>query len=205
MLKIKHISLVVMAMVLSFSTLANAKWEEGTHYDVISEKATKKKEVMEIFSFWCPSCFRFEPLAKQIKSTLPDDVKFVKAHVDFLAYADNQTQNDATLLMLAARAMKDEERFNQALFDAIHKNGTKPDSIDALYEIYANAGGDVDKMKKLAKSFGIKSQFNMNKKRVAGTRSVPTFIINGKYRLKITRDMTPDEIVEAVIWLTSQK
>lgn len=66
----KFAVLFVMAMLLPLTACAQegtAKWKEGTHYTVLDEEATKKPVITEFFSFWCPHCFQFEPIVKQIK------------------------------------------------------------------------------------------------------------------------------------------
>ena len=40
--------------------------KEGVHHEVISETATQKPEVREFFSYYCPHCLKFEPLAKRL-------------------------------------------------------------------------------------------------------------------------------------------
>ena len=35
-------------------------------------------------------------------------------------------------------------------------------------------------------------------------KGVPSFIINGKYQPTFTRDMTPDDMINLIIWLTKQ-
>lgn len=203
----KRLFTALFITVLSAMSLSAAaqSWEEGTHYKVIGDKATAKKEVLEVFSFWCPTCYRFEPIAEQIKQQLPKDAKFIKAHVNFMGYVDRDVQDAATKAMLAARAMKQEQELNTALFKAIHEQRQPITGMDDIVKVYGEAGGDTAKLQKLANSFGIRSQFNRNGKLVAGVSSVPTFIVNGKYQVTITRDMTPDDIVALTVWLTSQK
>ena len=49
--------LLSLVLLLPLQACAQEKWREGTHYKVIAEQATEKKEVLEFFSFWCPHCF----------------------------------------------------------------------------------------------------------------------------------------------------
>jgi thiol:disulfide interchange protein DsbA len=186
------------------SALANT-WQENTHYKIIKQQASPQAQVLEVFSFWCPACYRFEPIAQQIKSKLPRHVSFTKAHVNFLGGASKETQNAATAAMIAARAMQDENTFNTALFNAIHRDRTPVVNMNDIKGIYQKVGGDGTKLEKLSKSFGIKGQIKRNDTLTQGVRSVPTFIVNGKYQAIFTRDMTPDQFVELIIWLTSKQ
>jgi thiol:disulfide interchange protein DsbA len=198
----------ILASVFFFCTLsvnAQSKWEEGTHYKVVAQEKSTKPMVKEVFSYWCPACFRFESVAMQLGKALPDNVNFLKAHINFLGSASKEAQNHATLAMLAAKAMKDSAKFNQALFEAIHVKRSNIEDLDDIANVYGSAGGDAEKLRKLSNSFGIKSQFAKNSKATAGIRSVPTFIVNEKYQAIFTRDMTPDTYVNLILWLLKQE
>ena len=62
---------------------------------------------------------------------------------------------------------------------------------------------------KLVSSFGVNSMLNKNNKLIVKYRKhlsgVPNFIVNGKYQAKFTRDMTNDDIVDLIVWLSKQK
>lgn len=202
-----YVRAIAVLMMFGFVAAASAQstWQEGEHYEVIGDKVSQTKQVREVFSFWCPSCFNFEAVAKQIKSSLAKDTKFIKAHVNFMGSSSAQAQNDATLGMLAARAMKQEDLYNGALFNAIHKDRKNITGLDDMLAVFAAAGGDSKKLKKLASSFGIKTQIAKNNKLTRGVSSVPSFIVNDKYKAKFSRNMSPDQFVELIMWLTIQK
>ncbi|UAA38991.1 thiol:disulfide interchange protein DsbA/DsbL [Paraneptunicella aestuarii] len=181
-----------------------AQWQEGEHYDIINEQLNPRLGIVEIFSFWCPHCFQFESIASQLKSKLPEDINFTKAHVEFMRSAPVNIQQEATKMMLVARAINREDSFNKALFKAIHEDKKHFNSVEAIKEILLEQGVDGEKVLKLADSFGMKSRINRNNKLTEGINEVPTFIVNGKYKAKFTRDMTPDSFVELILWLTKQ-
>jgi thiol:disulfide interchange protein DsbA len=189
----------------SFNSLAQTKWQENTHYKVIAEKASTQPKVQEIFSYWCPACNAFERIVPQIKGALPDNISFEKVHVNFNGSTTKETQNDATAVMLAAKALKTDVPFNKALFNAIHQQRTRITSKADILAIYAGTGADVAKLEKMMGSFGIRSQVAKNDKIARSVRSVPTIIINEKYQATFTRDMTPAQSVELISWLVKQK
>lgn len=201
----KYIYSLVLSLFFAFAALAQTPWVEGTHYKVLAEGASNTAQVKEVFSFWCPHCYKFESIATQVKQSLPDNVNFKKVHVNFLGSATREAQNDATRALLAARAMDDEVRFNRALFDAIHKDRKAISGMDDILAVYSAAGGDSGKMQKLSESFGIKGQITKNDNEAKGVRTVPAFIVNEKYQAIFTREMTPDQFVELIVWLSSQK
>jgi len=197
--------LVVFLCLTSFYSLAQAKWQENTHYKVIAEQASAKPKVQKIFSYWCPACNSFETLVPQIKRALPADISFEEVHVNFNGSITKQTQNDATAVMLAAKALKTDVQFNKALFNTIHQKRTKIASKADILAVYAETGADTAKLEKMMTSFGIRNQIAKNDKIARGVRSVPTIIINEKYQAIFTRDMTPDQSVELISWLVKQK
>ncbi|MFT6992956.1 MAG: thiol:disulfide interchange protein DsbA [Paraglaciecola sp.] len=199
---------IVFLLLTSFSTfnsLAQVKWQENTHYKVIAEKASAKPKVQEIFSYWCPACNAFETIVPQIKNALPAGIPFEKIHVNFNGSTTKQTQNDATTVMLAAKALKKDVQFNKALFNAIHQQRTPITSKSDILAVYARTGADVAKLEKMMTSFGIRSQVAKNDRIARTVRSVPTIIINEKYQATFTRDMTPAQSVELISWLVKQK
>lgn len=201
----KYITSLIFTLFVTFNVLAQTPWVEDTHYKVIAENASNKPQVKEVFSFWCPHCYKFESIATQIKQSLPDGVSFKKVQVNFMRTATTETQNDATKALLSARAMDDEVRFNRALFEAIHRDRKPIAGMDDILAVYSAAGGDSGKMQKLSESFGIKGQVARNNSEATGVQSVPAFIVNEKYQAIFTPEMTPDHFVELIVWLSSQK
>jgi thiol:disulfide interchange protein DsbA len=141
----------------------------------------------------------------QIKRALPADIPFQKVHVNFNGSTSKDTQNDATAVMLAAKALKTDALFNKAFFNAIHQKRTRITSKADILDVYATTGADTTQLEKMMSSFGIRSQVAKNDKIAKGVRSVPTIIINEKYQAIFTRDMTPDQSVELISWLVKQK
>lgn len=188
----------------SFCSSAQSKWQENIHYKVIAKQASSKPNVQEVFSYWCPACNSFENIVPQIKRALPANIPFIKVHVNFNGSASKETQNNATAIMLAAKALKTDVKFNTALFNAIHQQRTKIASKADILKVYAQTGADITKLENMMTSFGIRSQIAMNDKMARSVRSVPTIIVNGKYQATFTRDMTPTQSVELISWLVKQ-
>ena len=204
----KLFSILLITLLLPLSVNAADQWQEGKHYKVISDKATAKPEVKEFFSFWCPACYRFEPLVKSIKAGIDKDVKFTKVHVNFMQFTGPDVQEDATKAMIIARAMKKETELNAAIFNYIHQQKSTVSNLKDLRSVFIINGVEPEEFDKMAKSFSVKSLVNKNNKEIAKFRKnlngVPNFIVNGKYQAQFTREMTTDDIVNLIIWLTKQ-
>lgn len=204
--------LALFALLLPLQACAQeegVRWKEGTHYKVLNEAATEEPTITEFFSFWCPHCFSFEPLVKQIKDGMNPNTKFEKVHVDFMGGVSAELQQDATKAMLIGRALKQEDALNGAIFNYIHKQRAPVTSNKDLRNIFTIAGVEGEKFDKLEGSFGVNSQLKKNQKMLEDYRqyvsSVPAFIINGKYQPTYTRDMTMDDIVDLVVYLSNKK
>lgn len=188
---------------------ADTKWEEGTHYTVLNEAASAKPEVTEFFSFWCPHCYRTEPFVEMLKKKLGGKAEFNKVHVNFMPSAPVDVQEDATKAMMIARALKQSDSLNAAIFDYLHKQRASITGMKDLRNIFVINGIDGAEFDKLAKSFGVNSMFKKNQKTIddyrAYVRGVPNFIVNGKYQVTFTRDMSVDDQLDLILWLTQQK
>lgn len=201
--------LLVMAVLLPLQACAaDAKWEEGKHYKVLDEPATKQPEIMEFFSFWCPHCYKFEPLVEKIKSKVSDDTEFTKIHVNFMGFTSKEVQDAATRAMMIGRAVKRSEELNGAIFDYIHKQRASVTGLDDLRNVFVVNGVDKAEFDKLANSFGVNNMMKRNDKQMDQYRSyvrgVPNFIVNGRYQAQFTRDMSEQEMIDLIVWLTKQ-
>jgi thiol:disulfide interchange protein DsbA len=205
----KILLLLSLTLLMPLQACSQEKWREGSHYNVIAEQVTEKKEVLEFFSFWCPHCFSFEPIVKNIKSTLADDVEFKKIHVNFMGFASAAIQNEATKAMMVARELNKGVELNQAIFRYLHESRSAITSINDLKNIFVVNGVEPEEFDKVISSFGVNSMLQMNNRSIEKYRkhvsSVPNFIVNGKYQATFTRDMNPDDMVDLIVFLSNKK
>ena len=103
--------------------LAQTQWAEGRNYFTITPALRTsvppgKVEVTEVFSYGCPHCSEFQPVAAHLKTALPPNVVFNLVPASFSAAEDwpmfQRAYVTAELLGIA-------ERTHQAIFDAIWK------------------------------------------------------------------------------------
>lgn len=204
----KILALLFTGCFFALQACAVEQWSEGEHYKIINDEATEKPQVLEFFSFWCPACYNFEPVVAQIKNKLDDNVEFKKVHVNFMGFTGPDVQNDATRAMVIARHLKKEDALNNAVFSFIHKQRSHITGLNDLRNIFIVNGIEGADFDKMAKSFGIDSQLQMNNKLIQQyrqhLRGVPNFIVNGKYQATFTRSMTADDMVNLVVWLSKQ-
>lgn len=186
----------------------DAKWKEGVHYKLLDKPASSSPEIVEFFSFWCPHCFSFEPLVAKIKEKMDPKVAFNKVQVNFMGYVGPDVQDDATRAMLIGRAMKQEDKVNDAVFRYIHQQRGTVTGLSDLRNVVVVNDIDGEAFDKMAASFGVNSMLKKNNQKIddyrSDVRAVPTFIVNGRYQAVFTRDMTQEDIVDLIVWLSTQ-
>jgi len=173
----------------------SADYKEGQHYTVVNEQATSKAEVREYFSFYCPHCFKFEPLMDSVKKSLPENTKFEMNHVDFLRAASPKVQGFLSKAIVVAKQMGMEKKLVGALFNYIQVQRAIITSERDIRNVFVLNGADGEKFDKLMSSFSVnskaklmkKNQDYFSKKRGPDGKpylnSVPTVIVNGKYKV----------------------
>lgn len=147
-------------------------------------------EVAEIFGYVCPFCAAVQPTVSAMRARLPSDVHFVDVPAPFGAMWDNYAR-----AFYAAEAMGLLEKTHDAMFRAIHIDKTlkgergmdTPEQIAAFYAAY---GADPKQFLSSMDSFAVTTKVNRAKQFIQNAFSngdqagTPTFVVNGRYRVK---------------------
>lgn len=184
----KKIITLITTLVLA-ACLQATELKEGVHYEVVAETATAKPEIKEYFSYYCPHCLSFEPLADKLKASAPKQgVEFKKSHVDFLRAAGPAIQSMLTRALVTSEKL-DTPQVSKAIFNYIHKQRSVFTSEKDVKNLFLAHGVSAEKFDKAFNSFAVKAaakKMKSEQDRLSGARiltSVPTFIVNGKYKL----------------------
>lgn len=182
----KKLIVLIATMALSLSVHA-AQFEEGTHYKVLDVEKSATSKVTEFFSFYCPHCYKFEPVIDNLKASLPDSATFEKVHVAFMGnnMAVPMAKSYATMVALDA-----EKTMVPAMFKQIHELRSAPQNEQALRQVFIDNGIDADKFDSAYNSFVVNSmQRGFDKQFEKSTLTgVPGVLVNDKYIVK------PDQI-----------
>lgn len=177
--------MIALGLGVSLSACAedgHAPYAAGTHYQVLTNPVPvadpAKVEVREFFSYTCPHCFETEPLVKEWKATIGDDVNFERTHVTFLRNAEPLAR---AYYIAEAKGMVEET--HPALFDAIHKHREPLFTVPALANFYRKFGLDPKEFNELYASFGVSTKVRQADalSRDYQITGVPSFAVNGKY------------------------
>jgi thiol:disulfide interchange protein DsbA len=118
-------SLLLLAIMLAPLVQAAQTWTEGKNYELITPAQhttvpAGKVEVMEVFSFGCPACNRFQPVIATLEKSLPANAQMVFLPASFLPAEDWVVFQRG---FFAAQALGIEARTHQAIYDAIWETG----------------------------------------------------------------------------------
>ncbi|WP_438865608.1 thiol:disulfide interchange protein DsbA/DsbL [Neptunicella sp.] len=199
--------LITLVVSLFFMSVAQAtNFTEGDYYQVLKGSGTTQKEVREYFSFYCPHCFNKEPLMQALKAKLPADVNLVKNHITGMHNRKVEIENDLTKAAISARLMDADEQIIPAIFNYIHLSHADFYSVKDIHNLVVLSGVDGDKFDKVFNSLAVQNEFDQTNKntqwlREQGYSSVPTLVINGKYKLDGKNIHSIDEYIQLVLFL----
>ena len=222
------IGLALLAAALCASVLparaapAQQQWIEGTHYTVLDQAQTPtvpadKVEVMEIFSYACPFCDKFEPVVVQLEHSLPHYAQMVFLPASFIPAEDWPVFQQA---YFAAQSLGIADRTHQAMYDAVWKSGVlatvdpntneikhPAPSLEAIAHYYSQLTGvDSEKFLTAARSFGVATQMRqadaqITEMQIPGT---PCIVVDGRYRVEMDSLHTPDDVIGLVKFLVAK-
>ena len=221
----KHAAVLLSLLFLTLGSQAHSAtaWQEGKHYFAIqpalrTTAAAGKVEVTEVFSYGCPACNQFDPIAGQLKASLPANAIFGYVPASFNPSEQWPMFQRA---YLAAQAMGIAERTHSAMFKAVwttgelavvdlqtHRIKKPPPTIEDAAKFYARtAGVKAEDFLATAKSFSVELNIKRAEEWIRGGRveQTPTIIVNGKYRLTVSSAGGVNEMFELVNWLVAKE
>lgn len=141
-----------------------------------------KIEVVELFSYGCIHCFRFEPLLKAWKEQLTDDVLFRKIPVVF----GNQTWLHYAQTYYTLKDLGVADRLNQDFFNALHKKRLDLRTPEKAAKFFAELGVLEEDFLDSYNSFTTHKMLSQDRAKILlyEVSGVPTLVIGGKYQIQ---------------------
>jgi thiol:disulfide interchange protein DsbA len=171
----------------SLMTVAGAgvaeDFTEGQHYERVAPAqptATKNKvEVVEMFWYGCPHCYRLEPFVQRWLKTKPANVEFVRLPGMFRPSWEIHARAYYT-----AEALGVVDKVHEPMFEAIHEQKQPMDNEAAIMALFKAHGVDEKDFKRVFHSFAVETKLRRARDMGGryGANGVPTLIVNGKYR-----------------------
>jgi thiol:disulfide interchange protein DsbA len=182
------------------------RFVEGEHYDLVSPvqrtRNPEKVEVVEFFWYGCGHCYNFEPLLKQWKKTLPDDVDFVPSPAMWNAGMELHAQ-----AYYAAQAMGVLDTMHDAIFAAMNVDRKRLGSEGEIAELFVANGVDRADFDKAFASFGVASQVRQAGARAKGARitGTPEMMVAGKYRISTRKAGSQANMIKVAEYLIDKE
>jgi thiol:disulfide interchange protein DsbA len=181
--------LLTAVLLLAGPAMAGEAFIAGTHYAVIDvpvatgleETAPAQVEVVEVFSYMCIHCYSFDPLLQRWEEDKPEGAAFSRLPAVF--------SDDWALMARAfytAEILGVAEQMHGPLFQAIHVEPQNIRSEQVMAGLFNESAGVAEEaFSKAYNSFFVRSRVMQarSKSRAYGLNSVPTMIVNGKYRV----------------------
>jgi thiol:disulfide interchange protein DsbA len=210
--KFNVISVLVLTsyLLLSSAFVSAADFVKGKHYNELSipihANLNSVKEVSEFFSFYCPGCYRLEPVIGALKVQLPDNVTLTKNHIEGMPGRDLAIEKSLSKAILTAKFFNIEEEITAAIFKYIHVSRAEFSAKKDIKNIFLLQGIDGQRFDEVFDSFGVQTGVSkMNKERgilrKQGITSVPTVIVNGKYKVETGAIESKEQYIELVLYL----
>ena len=198
---------ILVGLAIAVSTglqAAGEPFEEGTHYDLlpipVETKSPYAIEVVEVFSYACVHCFRFETPLQPWLETLEEDVDFRRVPAVF----NNPTWELFARVYFSAEALRVLDKVHYALFESLHLHGVDLRQPPLLARFFRDVGGvDVQQLLRVFDSFSVKGRVRQAEAQARTYRitSVPTMIVDGTYRVEISPGVEGTRVLEVVDFL----
>lgn len=186
------------------------EFKEGQHYFEIfpamqTDAVGGKVEVVELLWLGCPHCFSLEPTIKEYKKNLPDyiDFKQIPAMLNPRWVADARTFFIAEIL-----DPKGKMKLVDKVFHAIHvQKRARMAAPDVVKRFMLQQGITEDQFENAANSMVLQAKLNRARQVSADSQaqSVPTLIVNGKYRTSPYAAGSEKKVIEVINMLTKRE
>lgn len=205
---------ILLAQAESTSAAAtNFKYKEGTHYQrLVPTQPTiggaDKIEVAEFFWYGCPHCYDLEPTINQWAADAPPTVRFVRAPAMWNQVLKVHAQLFYTAEVLARNGVLEEaDEFHAAVFEEYHSRNNRLLSEDAIRRVFGRFGVSDDDFAKTWGSFEVAQKMRVAEDlaRRYSISSVPTMVVNGKYRTGAAEAGGYPQLIEVINELVTRE
>ena len=193
-----------MALCLNVPTNAQEFIEDVNYVRVSKPQAVQtgdKIEILELFWYHCPHCYYLEPYLNRWLKDPPEYIEYVRLP----AVLAESWQFDARVFY-TFEALGVTEEMHEAYFDAIHKE-RKPFVTEEEVASWAGEYGIERQvfLDAFFNSFYVNSKVETARKltRAFETDGVPTIIVDGKYRTKVSLAGGHDELIDLINYLAA--
>lgn len=180
--------------------------EKLDYQAVIPPQATqskgKKIEVVEMFFFACPHCYKLEPKIEKWLKNQADDIEFIRIPA---IIGPTWTAQARAFYIAEKLGIADEVR--KKLFKSIHVDGKQIYNEYSVMTFFSELGVNPDKVLGLYESKEIMDLASQARVKTVkyGIRGVPAIIVNGKYYTATYFSTNHDKMLDVVDFLIDKE
>ena len=200
----KNLLILFFVAITSFSVVSFSAEGSQKYVQISNQKQTESDKIIiyEFFWYGCPHCYNIEPTINQIEDNLKKDTILIKVPV-----ALRNTWEIHAKAYYTLQQMKLDDDLHEKIFSEIHVNANRLDTEEKLINFLNDEGHDAEKFSRILNSFG--TEIRVKKaSRLANQyqiTSVPTLIINGKYRTSGSYVSSYEELYDVVQLLVDKE
>jgi len=178
---------LAMVVVLGFISAGNVMAAKKEYEMVVPPQPTTSKdkvEVVELFWYGCPHCFKLEPYVERWLKRKPANVKFVRMPGMFRPSWEIHGRAYYTAEILGVV-----DKVHRPMFEAIHEQKRNLSNEASIMALFKENGVSEKDFKRVFRSFAVETKLRRAKDmgQRYGARGVPAIIVNGKYRTGATQ------------------
>ncbi|CAH6957951.1 Peptide permease [Vibrio chagasii] len=197
MKRLQNVFILLVSLIISATAFASPS--EGKQYTLLEKPYSTEYQVDKFFSLSCMPCWQMTELLKGKEGS--DELKMHRTHVIF---------NDSTLqaagiyyTVLAQKPDLSHELLSE-LFSLVQtKNPLQETDIDAFFKEH-NLLKQKDMAQDQQQQWAKFMENAVTKTEQASISSIPSFIINGRYMVKLRGHRSMEELLETIQYLSEQ-
>ncbi len=197
------VMLTLTAPAQSQSSQAEEAFVKDGHYIELEEvqpvQTGDKIEVLEVFWYECPHCYRLHPVISEWLQTKPDTAEYVPMPVYF-----NPNRNEFSARAFYTFEVLDKlDPLHGMMFHAIHDERRSFNTKESLAAWAEELGVSGEDILNTFDSFAIDSKINFSKvmTRRYGITGVPTIIIDGRYLTSVSHAGNHENLIDVINFL----
>lgn len=174
--------LPLLGLLLIPTAAALAEYSEGIEYKRLPAPVptvdANKVEVVELFWYGCPHCYRLEPYLKKWLENKPDNVVFVRVPAVFRPLWAFHAKVYYTAEVLGVL-----DKVHDPMFEAMHVQRRKMDNVADVRALFVQHGVSAEQFDNAFNSFAVDAKVRRatDLTRRYGIEGVPALVINGQY------------------------
>jgi len=199
------LGLLVSPLLVAPGFAQSSDFVEGGQYEQLSEaqpvQTGDKIEVVEMFWYRCPHCYRLEPFIHRWLDNKPDNAEYVPIPAIL-----NENWEFHARAYYTFEALGLVDRLHGKFFDAIHKERLAFNTVEQLAEWATQYDVKQESIVNTFNSFAVNNKLNFASVmgRKYGITGVPSIIVDGKYRTSVSMAGSHEELLNVINFLVEK-